>query len=139
MDACERRQADAATALLSEEGDTMGYMKDLDRRIRQGGEDAIAAACELAAFPLERLRLLSQHCDCPEPDNAARQDNTLATNATPSQGSEQNGCTLTDAERALLSRLGSDTREWDKYSNGRPWFVRVEGAAIIRGILERLG
>ena len=46
---------------------------------------------------------------------------------------------LTDAERALLSRLGEDTREWDKYSNGRPWFVRVEDAAIIRGILERLG
>ena len=45
---------------------------------------------------------------------------------------------LTEEERALLSRLGSDTREWDKYSNGRPWFVRVEDAAIIRGILERL-
>ena len=25
----------------------MGHMKDLDRRIRQGGDDAIAAACEL--------------------------------------------------------------------------------------------
>ena len=31
----------------SEEGDVMGHMKDLDRRIRQGGDDAIAAACEL--------------------------------------------------------------------------------------------
>jgi hypothetical protein len=46
---------------------------------------------------------------------------------------------LTDEERALLVRLGSDTREWDKYSSGRPWFVTVEDAAIIRGILERLG
>jgi hypothetical protein len=46
---------------------------------------------------------------------------------------------LTDAERALLVRLGSDTREWDKYSSGRPWFVTVKDAAIIRGILERLG
>ena len=25
----------------------MGYMKDLDIRIRSGGDDAIAAACEL--------------------------------------------------------------------------------------------
>jgi hypothetical protein len=47
--------------------------------------------------------------------------------------------TLTDEERALLVRLGSDIREWDKYSSGRPWFVTVEDAAIIRGILERLG
>jgi hypothetical protein len=46
---------------------------------------------------------------------------------------------LTDEERGVLSRLGSDTREWDKYSNGRPWFVTVKDAAIIRGILERLG
>jgi hypothetical protein len=47
--------------------------------------------------------------------------------------------TLTDEERALLVRLGSDIREWDKYSSGRPWFVTVKDAAIIRGILERLG
>lgn len=32
--------------LLSEERD-MGHMKDLDRRIRQGGDDAIAAVGEL--------------------------------------------------------------------------------------------
>jgi len=46
---------------------------------------------------------------------------------------------LTDAERALLSRLGEDTREWDKYSNGRPWFVSVEDSATLRGLLERMG
>jgi hypothetical protein len=46
---------------------------------------------------------------------------------------------LTDEERTLLVRLGSDIREWDKYSSGRPWFVTVKDAAIIRGILERLG
>ena len=72
----------------------------------------------IAAGEMERL---SQKCDCPAPDNAARQD------------------ILTDAERALLVRLGSDIREWDKYSSGRPWFVTVQDAAIIRGILERLG
>ena len=32
----------------------MGHMKDLDRRIRQGGDDAIAAACELADLVKER-------------------------------------------------------------------------------------
>ena len=32
----------------------MGHMKDFDRRIRQGGDDAIAAACELAGIAKER-------------------------------------------------------------------------------------
>jgi hypothetical protein len=32
----------------------MGHMKELDRRIRQGGDDAIAAACELAGLAKER-------------------------------------------------------------------------------------
>jgi hypothetical protein len=32
----------------------MGYMKDLDIRIRQGGDDAVAAACELAGVAKER-------------------------------------------------------------------------------------
>ena len=32
----------------------MGHMKDLDRRIRQGGDDAIAAACELSDLVKER-------------------------------------------------------------------------------------
>ena len=45
---------------------------------------------------------------------------------------------LNDEERAVLSMLGTDTREHDKYSNGRPWFVTVEQAKTIRGLLERL-
>lgn len=32
----------------------MSYMKDLDIRIRQGGDDAIAAACELSGLAKER-------------------------------------------------------------------------------------
>jgi hypothetical protein len=32
----------------------MGYMKEIDRRIRQGGDDAIAAACELSGLVKER-------------------------------------------------------------------------------------
>jgi hypothetical protein len=93
----------------------------------------------IAARESERV---SQKCDCPGADNAARQDtltgDTPAAHATPRESTSQGVCTLTDAERALLVRLGSDTREWDKYSSGRPWFVTVKDAAIIRGILERL-
>ena len=59
--------------------------------------------------------------------------------AGPCPDSSRENFRLTDAERALLSRLGEDTREWDKYSNGRPWFVSVEDAATLRGLLERLG
>jgi|688.fasta_scaffold1135648_1 hypothetical protein len=44
---------------------------------------------------------------------------------------------LTEEERGVLSQLGYETGEWDKYSNGRPWFVTVKDAAIIRGLLER--
>ena len=80
----------------------MGHMKDLDRRIRQGGDDAVAAACELAGIAKERLRLLSQKCDFPTPDNAANRDNTPAANPTPRVGSEHNVCTLTDAEREAV-------------------------------------
>jgi hypothetical protein len=104
----------------------MGHMKELDIRIYGGGDDAVAAACELAglvkerrgyedtmratsditdivtvlrsigfasvppaagdsasllhycvthaADEIERLRLLSQNGDCPDLDNAAKQD-----------------------------------------------------------------
>ena len=107
----------------------MGHMKDLDRRIRQGGDDAVAAACELAAFPMELLSLLSQYGDFPTPDNASNEDNTPATHGTPSEGSEQNVCTLTDAEREVVelaySRLTADTH-----------YASV--AATLRGLLERL-
>lgn len=46
---------------------------------------------------------LSANGDCPDRDNAANADNTLATNATPSEGSEQDRCTLTDAEREAVA------------------------------------
>ena len=101
----------------------MGHMKDIDRRIRQGGDDAIAAACELAAFPMERLRLLSQYGDFPVPDNAANEDNTPATHGTPSEGSEQSGCTLTDAERAAVEYFARDN-----------WAM----SPVLRGLLERM-
>ena len=92
---------------------------------------------------------LSQKCDCPVADNAANGDNnerlaalraltdldeelslprrTPAANATPSEGSEQGGCTLTDAEREALEvaavAYGADHGE--------------RFAATLRGLLER--
>lgn len=149
----------------------MGHMKDLDRRIRQGGDDAVAAACELAgivkerrgysditdivtvlrsigfasvppsasllhycvthaADEIEHLRRLSANGDCPDRDNAANEDNTPATHGTPSERSEQSGCTLTDEEREAVHQAA----------------IRVEAlcqrgskhmAATLRSLLER--
>ena len=57
----------------------------------------------------EALRLLRHYPyawagDCLGGDNAANGDNTPATHATPRVGSEQSGCTLTDAEREAVER-----------------------------------
>ena len=60
--------------------------------------------------------------------NDRLQDNTPAAHATPTEGSKQNGCTLTDAEReavrfcAVVLDMGS----------------RPDCAATLRGLLERL-
>ena len=114
-------------------------MNDIVTRLRNWREVHLARLHLLMDEAADEMERLSANVDCPVPDNAAKQDNTPATHATPSEGNVQGGCTLTDAERALLSRLGEDTREWDKYSNGRPWFVSVEDSATLRGLLERLG
>jgi hypothetical protein len=45
---------------------------------------------------------LSANGDCPVADNVANRDNTPATHDTPSEGREQGGCTLTDAEREAI-------------------------------------
>ena len=94
--------------LMEEAADEMAVLRaDNSRRanLEQGLRDAIVR--------------LSANGDCPASDNAARQDNderlaalqalagldeelslprrTLATHATPREGREQDGCTLTDA------------------------------------------
>ena len=89
----------------------MGHMKDLDRRIRQGGDDAIAAACELAGIAKERLQL-SANGDCPKPDNEAKQD------------------ILTDAERDAMAYFAS--------VHESPREADATAAATLRGLLERL-
>jgi hypothetical protein len=76
---------------------------------------------------------LSQKCDCPAPDNAARQDiltgDTPAAHTTPGKGTSQGVCTLTDEERDAIA-----------------WCVAMaettatdcdEELAALRGLLER--
>jgi hypothetical protein len=90
----------------------------------EGGIKGIRREVRAEALALLRHYPLSWNGDFPTPDNAARPDNderlaalqaltdldeelglpsrTPATHATPSEGSEQDGCTLTDEERAAI-------------------------------------
>ena len=82
--------------LMEEAADEMARLRsDNNRRanLEQGLRDAIVR--------------LSQNGDFPVPDNAANEDNTPATHGTPSEGSEQNVCTLTDAEREAARPAGA--------------------------------
>lgn len=57
---------------------------------------------EEAADEIERL---SENGDCPAQDNASNREiltDTPAANATPSEGREQNRCTITNAEREAV-------------------------------------
>ena len=83
----------------------------------------------------EALRLLRHYPfawygDCPDRDNVANRDNTPAANATPSEGREQNGCTLTDAEREAVAYFAAFHRS--------PREADANAAATLRGLLERL-
>ena len=51
---------------------------------------------------LESVIAASGAGNCPDLDNAANADNTPATHGTPSEGSEQSGCTLADSEREAV-------------------------------------
>ena len=103
---------------------------------------------------------LSANGDCPAPDNAANEENndrlaalealagldeelslprrTLATHATPREGREQDGCTLTDAEREAVQWAAAMEPEpngrWTK-AQEKTWNKR---AATLRGLLERM-
>ena len=74
------------------------------------------------------IERLSANGDCPAPDNAANRDNTPAANATPSEGREQGGCTLTDVERAAIK-----SAIWDYEQNDED-----EDCARMVATLERL-
>ena len=110
---------------------------------------------------VERLRngaleaTVSQNGDFPEPENVANEDNdrrlaalqaltavdeelslprrTPNENATPSQGSVQGGCTLTDEEREAVEAA---VRIIDRYEEDMDGFPSG-AAATLRGLLER--
>ena len=74
---------------------------------------------------------LSANGDCPVADNVANRDNTPATHDTPSEGREQGGCTLTDAEREAIEYFS----KWCVGASER--LARYN--ATLRGLLGRLG
>lgn len=77
---------------------------------------------------------LSQNGDCPVPDNAANADNTPATHDTPTEGSVQSGCTLTDEEREAIEAAAKIVDAYDEEMDG----FSSGAAATLRGLLERL-
>ena len=77
-------------------------MNDIVTRLRDWRNVHLARLHLLMEEAADEMERLSANGDCPAPDNAANRDNTPATHATPSQGSVQSECTLTDAEREAV-------------------------------------
>ena len=122
--------------LMEEAADQIAILKSklsLRDNLEQGLTDGVArlqAEVErLRNGALEASETVSQNGDCPGRDNAANADNTPATHATPSEGREQSGCTITDVERAAIERAVRD----------EDVFGHVYTADVLRGLLERLG
>ena len=114
-----------ASDLMDEAADEIAILRaDNSRRanLEQGLRDGIVR--------------LSADGDFPVPDNAANRDNTPATHATPSQGSVQSECTLTDAEREAISRDLS-WLQWCK-DNSQIGDIGKRDIATLRSLLQRL-
>lgn len=96
--------------------------------LRENLEQGLMAGVARLQAEVERLRngaleaTVSQDGDFPVPDNAAKQDNTPTANATPREGIEQSGCTLTAAEREAIEYFARDN-----------WAM----SPTLRGLLER--
>jgi hypothetical protein len=125
-------------------------MTDLVTRLRNWRTVHLARLHLLMEEAADEMERLSSNGDCPKPDNAAKQDNderlaalqalaaldeelsvprrTHATHATPSEGSVQGMCTLTDAERAAI-----ESAIWDYEQNDED-----EDCARMVSTLERL-
>ena len=96
--------------LLMEEAADQIAILESKLSLRENLEQGLMAGVARLQAEVERLRngaleasgTVSQDGDFPVPDNAANRDNTPATHATPSQGSVQSECTLTDAEREAV-------------------------------------
>ena len=95
----------------------------------EGGIKGIRREVRAEALRLLRHYPFAWNGDFPVPDNAAKQDNTPAANATQSQGIEQSGCTLTAEEREAIAYFAS--------FHHSPREADATAAATLRSLLER--
>ena len=113
-------------------------MNDIVTRLRDWRDVHLARLHLLMEEAADEMERLSANGDCPAPENAANEDNTPAANATPSEGSVQNGCTLTAEEREAVEWAAAMEPEpngrWTK-AQEKTWNKR---AATLRGLLERM-
>ena len=89
-------------------------MSDIVTRLRNWRTVHLARLHLLMDEAADEMERLSANGDCPNQDNAAKQDiltDTPATHATPSESSVQSECTLTDSERAAIERAMKDENE----------------------------
>ena len=101
-------------------------MNDIVTRLRDWRDVNLARLHLLMDEADDEMERLSANGDCPAPENAANEDNTPAANATPSEGTVQGGCTLTDEEREAVETA---VRWLEPYP---------QVAATLRRLLERL-
>jgi hypothetical protein len=105
-------------------------MNDIVTRLRDWRNVHLARLHILMDEAADEMERLSKMGDCPDRDNAANEDNTPATHGTPSEGSEQSGCTLSDEEREAV--------EYFAAFHQSPREADATAAATLRGLLERL-
>ena len=102
-------------------------MSNIVTRLRDWRNVHLARLHLLMDEAADEMERLSANGDCPVADNGANPDNTPAANPTPSTGSKQNRCTLTDAERAAVA-WAADLIDAKTCGD----------SATLRGLLERL-
>ena len=102
-------------------------MNDIVTRLRDWRNVHLARLHLLMEEAADEMERLSANGDCPAPENAANEDNTPAANATPSEGTVQGGCTLTDEEREAVKWAANAA---DPYYTGH--------TATLRGLLGRI-
>ena len=139
-------------------------MTDIVTRLRDWRNVHLARLHLLMEEAADEMERLSANGDCPAPENAANEDNTPATHATPSEGIEQSECTLTDEVRRLRGAIAAladqdatlsvcdgtvtvtmdatltdEEREAVEQAAGRAHQDALHrAAATLRGLLERL-
>ena len=108
-------------------------MTDIVTRLRDWRNVHLARLHLLMEEAADEMERLSQMGDCPDRDNAANSDNTPTANATPREGIEQDGCTLTDDERAAV-----ESAIWD-YAQNDDDEDCARMVSTLESLLERMG